>query len=66
MELLGADIAKLLDRENCDAIMAPSSFDLPVDLGGNPAINIPLGHFSKERDLVRNTHGLVTKGPNVP
>lgn len=66
MEWLGADIAELLDREHCDVLMAPSSFDLPVDLGGNPAINIPLGHYSKERQVVHNSNELVTKGPNVP
>ncbi|CAG8382191.1 unnamed protein product [Penicillium salamii] len=66
MEDLGDDIARLLDKYGCDIILATSSADLPLDLGRLPGIQVPLGFYSSNREIVRNAKGMVTKGPNIP
>ncbi|TQV97343.1 amidase [Cordyceps javanica] len=66
MEHLGEDVVRLLDKHNCDVLLATSSTDLPLDLGRLPGISVPLGFYSAERPVVRNSKGLVTKGPNIP
>ncbi|XWW92117.1 hypothetical protein V2A60_000039 [Cordyceps javanica] len=66
MEHLGEDVVRLLDKHNCDVLLATSSTDLPLDLGRLPGISVPLGFYSAERPVVENSKGLVTKGPNIP
>ncbi|KAF2807642.1 putative amidase [Mytilinidion resinicola] len=53
IEHLGADMARLLDSQNRDLLLATSSTDLPLDLGRLPGISV-----------VHNSQ--VTKGPNIP
>lgn len=65
-ENLGKEIEELLDRYECDAIMVPTSTNIPYDLGGNPGISVPLGFYSKDRLPTRNKFGAVLKGPNIP
>ncbi|CAG8181637.1 unnamed protein product [Penicillium salamii] len=66
MEHLGGDIARLLDTYDCDVLLATSSTDLPLDLGRLPGIQVPLGFYSANREIVRNFKGMVTKAPNIP
>ncbi|CAG8250879.1 unnamed protein product [Penicillium salamii] len=66
MEDLGDDIARLLDKYGCDIILATSSADLPLDLGRLPGIQVPLGFYPSDREIVRNAKGMVTKGPDIP
>lgn len=66
MERYGEDVVKLLDHSQCDVLLATSSTDLPLDLGGLPGISVPLGFYSEKRPVVTNARGLVTKGPNIP
>lgn len=66
MEHLGEDIVRLLDHHDCDVLLATPSTDLPLDLGRLPGISVPLGFYSSERAIVKNTRGYVTKGPNIP
>lgn len=66
MEHLGDDIARLLDTFDCDLLLAPSSTDLPLDLGRLPGIQVPLGFYSANHEVVRNFKGMVTKAPNIP
>ncbi|KAJ5737504.1 amidase [Penicillium malachiteum] len=66
MEFLGDDVARLLDQYQCDTVLATSSTDLPLDLGRLPGIQIPLGFYSAECEVVRNLKGMVTKAPNIP
>ncbi len=66
MEHLGDDIARLLDNHDCDILLATSSTDLPLDLGRLPGIQVPLGFYSADRAVVRNSKGMVTKAPNIP
>ena len=65
-ERLGHEIQELLDKYECDAIMVPTSTDIPYDLGGNPAISVPMGFYSKDKKVTRTKFGAVTKGPNIP
>lgn len=65
-EQLGKEIEELLDRYQCDAIMVPTSANIPYDLGGNPAISVPLGFYSSNRSITRNKFGAVLKGANIP
>lgn len=65
-ERLGNEIEELLDGYNCDAIMVPTSTNIPYDLGGNPAISVPLGFYSKDRKVTKTKFGAITKGPNIP
>lgn len=39
MEHLGEDVTRLLDKHNCDVLLATSSTDLPLDLGRLPGIS---------------------------
>ncbi|XXG96841.1 hypothetical protein Hte_003132 [Hypoxylon texense] len=66
MERYGEDVVKLLDRSECDVLLATSSTDLPLDLGGLPGISVPLGFYSEKQPVTTNARGLVTKGPNIP
>ncbi|KAK0668450.1 amidase [Cercophora samala] len=66
MEELGSDLVKLLDRTNCDILLATGSTDLPLDLGRLPGISVPLGYWSEARDATIGEDGTVTKGPNMP
>ena len=66
MEAFGADIPQMLDKNNCDVLLATSSTDLPIDLGRLPGISVPLGFYSPSRETVRNSKGFITKGPNIP
>lgn len=63
---LGKEIERLLDAADSDALVVPGSGDTPSDLGGNPAVLVPLGFYSKEKpvDIVRD--GMVYKGPKIP
>ena len=63
---LGADIQRLLDSSDCQAMVIPASTDIPHDLGGNPAITVPLGFYSERREIVRSSKGFIRKAPNVP
>ncbi|KAI0107461.1 putative amidase [Nemania sp. FL0031] len=66
MERLGQDVVKLLDEHNCDVLLATSSTDLPLDLGRLPGISVPLGFFSENRPVLKDSKGFVKKGPNIP
>ncbi|KAJ5716381.1 amidase [Penicillium malachiteum] len=66
LENLGEDIPRLLDEQNCHILLATSSTDLPLDLGRLPGIQIPLGFYSSEQRVIRNSKGMVTKAPNIP
>lgn len=66
MEHLGEDLVRLLDKHNCDLLMATSSTDLPLDLGRLPGISVPLGSYSEARQVVRNGKDQVIKAPNIP
>jgi amidase len=66
MEHLGYDIERLLDTHHCDILLATSSTDLPLDLGRLPGIQVPLGFYSADREIVRDSKGMVTKAPNIP
>lgn len=66
MEYLGDEVPRLLDRHNCDLLLAMSSTDLPLDLGRLPGISVPLGFYSPARRTIRNSKNQVTKGPNIP
>ena len=65
-EDLGADIQRLLDSSDCQAMVVPTSTDIPHDLGGNPAITVPLGFYAETRGIVRSDKGLIQKAPNIP
>lgn len=61
----GREIQQLLDSYNCDAILVPTFTDIPYDIVGNPAVSVPLGVYSSDVDIARQSN-LVKKGPNVP
>ncbi len=66
MDHLGREVARLLDEHSCDVMIAPTSLDMPLDLGGLPGISVPIGFYSKHRSVVINAEGMITKGPNIP
>jgi amidase len=66
MKHLGADIERLFDASQCDAILAPTSADLPFDLGQNPVITVPLGFYPRDRRLARALDNMVAKANNIP
>ncbi|KAJ5626815.1 amidase [Penicillium herquei] len=66
LENLGEDIPRLLDEQNCDILLATSSTDLPLDLGRLPGIQVPLGFYSSDQEVIRNSKGMVTRAPNIP
>jgi hypothetical protein len=53
MEHLGEDLIRLLDKHQCDVLLATSSTDLPLDLGRLPRISVPLGFYSKDQPVVK-------------
>lgn len=61
----GEEIQRLLDQYDCDAILVPTYTDIPYDIGGNPAISVPLGFYSFNVNIARRDD-LVRRGPNVP
>ncbi|KAI1131067.1 putative amidase [Nemania abortiva] len=65
-ESLGQDVVRLLDEHDCDVLLAPSSTDLPLDLGRLPGISVPLGFYSEDCPVVKDAKGFVKRGPNVP
>ncbi|KAJ5702459.1 amidase [Penicillium malachiteum] len=66
LENLGEDIPRLLDQQNCEILLATSSTDLSLDLGRLPGIQVPLGFYSSDQEVIRNSKGMVTKAPNIP
>jgi hypothetical protein len=66
MEHLGKELARLLDDHQCDMLVAPTSMDLPLDLGGLPSVSVPIGFYSTNRNATKNAEGMITKGPNIP
>ncbi|KAJ6179652.1 amidase [Penicillium mononematosum] len=66
MEHLGHDVERLLDNHHCDILLATSSTDLPLDIGRLPGIQVPLGLYSADREIVRDSKGMVAKAPNIP
>lgn len=66
MKYLGADITRLLDRANCDALVFPTLADVPYDLGQNPVISVPLGFYSDNQKVTKCESGGIKKAPNIP
>ncbi|KAJ5668934.1 amidase [Penicillium macrosclerotiorum] len=63
---LGEEVNRMLDQYACDAIVAPAYTDIPFDLGGNPAIVVPLGFYSHAVDARKVFDRLKFRGPNIP
>ncbi|KAK1836085.1 amidase [Podospora conica] len=68
MDDLGNDLVRLLDRTNCDVLLATPTTDLPLDLGRLPGITVPMGYYSKDMPETKGTcsGGLTKLGPNIP
>ncbi|OHE92033.1 hypothetical protein CORC01_12672 [Colletotrichum orchidophilum] len=63
---IGKQIQELLDRTNCDFILAPS-IDTSANVGGCPTVGVPLGFYPEDTPISRRkSSGLVSVGPNVP
>ncbi|KAK4141966.1 amidase signature domain-containing protein [Dichotomopilus funicola] len=62
----GSAISKLLDQANGDALVVPTTADIPSDLGQNPAIAVPLGFFPAMREKTTSVNQMIAKGPNIP
>lgn len=65
MDDLGLDPVRLLDRANCDLLLATSLTDLPLDLCRLPGISVPPGYYSSNIPLTKGGNGLTTKAPNI-
>lgn len=63
---LGREIERLLDATDADALVVPGSGDTPSDMGGNPAVLVPLGFYSKEKSVDIVHSGMAYKGPGIP
>lgn len=66
MDDLGLDPIRLLDRTNCDIILATPTTDLSLDLGRLPGISVPSGYYSQNMSEVKGRDGLTKKAPNTP
>lgn len=66
MEDLGEDLVRLLDRTNCDVLMATPTTDLPIDLDRLSEMIVPAGHCSKEMGEVKGKDGPIRQAPNTP
>ncbi|RYP88175.1 hypothetical protein DL770_004680 [Monosporascus sp. CRB-9-2] len=60
--LLGA-----YERTRVDAIVMPSS-NSPgfAAIVGAPVVTVPMGFYPEDTEVVTNSRGLVTRGPNIP
>ncbi|RYP37325.1 hypothetical protein DL767_002968 [Monosporascus sp. MG133] len=60
--LLGA-----YERNGVDAIVMPSS-NSPgfAAIVGAPVVTVPMGFYPEDTEVVTNSRGLVTRGPNIP
>ncbi|KAF2655409.1 amidase signature enzyme [Lophiostoma macrostomum CBS 122681] len=59
-------IAELLERHQCDLIVAPSWTDTTANVGGCPQISVPLRAYPKGSPLKRLAKGLISNGPYIP
>lgn len=62
----GREIQRLLDSHDADAILVPTSADIPYDLGQNPAITVPISFYPEETDKSISPNGMTTKAFNIP
>lgn len=62
----GKEIEMLLDSAESDVIVMPGSGDTPSDMGGNPAVLVPLGFYTKNRPISRIKDNIPYKGPKIP
>lgn len=62
----GSEIDEILDSHQCDALVVPAHCHNPSDLAQAPVLCLPMGFFSAEHPVEKNSAGLVTKGPNIP
>jgi amidase len=60
--LLGA-----IERDKLDAVLLPTSQSAGrAAITGAPIVTVPLGFYPANESVVRNSRGLVTRGPKIP
>jgi hypothetical protein len=59
------DLARLLDEHHGGILLVTSSTDLSLDLGRQLCIQVPLGFYSANCEIVRNPEGILTKAPTI-
>ncbi|KAJ8108403.1 hypothetical protein ONZ43_g6436 [Nemania bipapillata] len=62
----GDEIARLLDATGGDALIVPTTADIPYDVGQNPAIAVPIGFYPADRNILTACGKMISKGPNIP
>lgn len=63
---IGRQLPELLDRYQCDILVAPASTDTTANYGGCPTITVPMGSYPSESPISYDSNKLVATGPNVP
>ncbi|KAI0105432.1 amidase signature enzyme [Nemania sp. FL0031] len=64
---IGMDIARLLDKYECDILAVPLWTETPSSIGGNPHIAVPMPPHPTDYPLPSKIKfGRVSTGPNIP
>ncbi|KFY38173.1 hypothetical protein V495_06713 [Pseudogymnoascus sp. VKM F-4514 (FW-929)] len=63
---IGKEISELLDREDCDLLVAPSWTETTANVGGCPQVSVPIGKYPADFRTKANTDGRLIEGPGIP
>ncbi|KAH6640416.1 amidase signature domain-containing protein [Chaetomium tenue] len=64
---IGMEIARLLDKHECDILAVPMWTETTASLGGNPQIAVPMPAHPADWSLpAKRKYSLVSTGPNIP
>jgi amidase len=64
---IGMEVARLLDKYECDILVAPMWTEATTSLGGNPLIAVPMPAHPTDWPLpVKRKYERVSTGPNIP
>ncbi|KAJ8121676.1 hypothetical protein O1611_g10037 [Lasiodiplodia mahajangana] len=64
---IGMEIARLLDKYECDILAVPQGTDSTSSIGGNPQIAVPMPPHPTDYPLPSKIKfGRVSTGPNIP
>lgn len=63
---IGKQLPELLEREQCDLLVAPSWTETTANIGGCPQISVPIGKYPSDFKTKLNTDGRLIEGPGIP
>ena len=63
---IGKQLPELLEREQCDLLVAPSWTETTANVAGSPQISVPIGRYPSDFKPKLNTDGRLIEGPGIP